>query len=417
METKIESTIISRLVCYIAVLYPFLNYYGYGAITFSFVIALLLFMWAIKKQGFITFTYPVMMICYVVYLSIMRIFCNVSSLGEIFAPNILYFFFLYGFLNTEVNFSFFLRVYKVIVFINILFFLFQECMYSVFGYRMIGIVTTLPSTIGGTDFDASQYGDFTMYAERSSAFFSEPAHFVQFLLPLLAIELLYVDDKNAYIRSLIYIVTLLALSSGNALLGMCVIASFFVVKMLKRLNPLFGIITVIFFIVGFSLAVNQMLKTEYGDKLMDRSEELDPNQAQVSSGFIRIFRGYYIWDEMSWDEKLIGLNSSTKLSEKIKHCSVASTFGENDQYMNAMQAFLIYTGYIGTSIFIFLLISLWRHNNLAGRCCIILYVVLGSIASMYFSYYMIFYLLIAGQMQQMNKPLSVKRIPLKLRFI
>ena len=349
------------------------------------------------------------------YLCIMRVLCNITSFSDMLTPSLIYIFILYGFFNKEIALPLFLRIYRWTVFVNILFFIFQECLYTISGYRVLGILTWLPSTIGGEDFDVSQYEELSMHAERSSAFFSEPAHFVQFMLPLLVIELFYVGDKKAYIRSFIYLLTLLALSSGNALLGISIIGLFFITKLLKQFHPVIGIFTILFFVAGVVFTVNKVLKTEYGEKLMDRSEELDSNSVQVSSGFLRIFRGYYIWDEMTGFEKTIGLNSETKLEEKIRQCSVAATFKDNDRYMNAAQSFLISTGYIGTLIFLLFLISLWRHNNLAGRCCIAIYVALSFIASIYFTYTMVLYLLVAFLMKKETS--TPKMRTLTLRFV
>lgn len=415
LKAKRKNIRISRLACYAAILYPFLNYYGYGNLTFSFVMIFLLFIYVIKSRGHITFAYPIFIISYMAYLCIMRVLCNITSFSDMLALSLIYIFILYGFFNKEIALPLFLRIYRWTVFVNILFFIFQECLYTISGYRVLGILTWLPSTIGSEDFDVSQYEELSMHAERSSAFFSEPAHFVQFMLPLLVIELFYVGDKKAYIRSFIYLLTLLALSSGNALLGISIIGLFFITKLLKQFHPVIGIFTILFFVAGVVFTVNKVLKTEYGEKLMDRSEELDSNSVQVSSGFLRIFRGYYIWDEMTGFEKTIGLNSETKLEEKIRQCSVAATFKDNDRYMNAAQSFLISTGYIGTLIFLLFLISLWRHNNLAGRCCIAIYVALSFIASIYFTYTMVLYLLVAFLMKKETS--TPKMRTLTLRFV
>ena len=81
-------------------------------------------------------------------------------------------------------------------------------MYMSFGYRIIGIFTFLPIEVKGIvgSYDSiSDWADVAIERERSSAFFSEPAHLVQFLLPLVIAELFYVADKKAYIRSAIYL--------------------------------------------------------------------------------------------------------------------------------------------------------------------------------------------------------------------
>ena len=53
--------------------------------------------------------------------------------------------------------------------------------------------------------------------------------------------------------------------------------------------------------------------------------------------------------------------------------------------MNCFQSFIIQTGIVGTCLFTFFLISLWRNNNIAGRCCIGIFLILSLIAAIYFS--------------------------------
>lgn len=391
---------ISKMVALCAVLYPFLAYYGYGSNTFAFVSALLLSVYIYVKRGYLEFAHLKPMFYFIAYYCVTRVACNMLLLREMIAPSILFTFCLSGLFNREIQLSFFLKLYRIVAIVNVLFFTVQEILYYVLGYRIIGILTFLPLTIGGSDFDSSEYKVGAMEAERSSAFFSEPAHFVQFLLPLLAIELFYVSDKKAYVRCVIYLLTLLALASGNAVLGLCVITLFFIADLLRKLKRIVAIVLIGLFVIIFFFSISYILTTEYGEKLMARSSQIEPDAEQYSSGFERIYRGYYVWEELNTIEKWIGINSNSKVKEKIKKCAVAVTFGEGDTYMNAVQTFLIYTGYIGTALFCWLLISLWRGNNLAGRCCIVIYVSLCFIASLFYAYIMVLYLLVAFLMKK-----------------
>lgn len=410
---KLRKYPVSTFASLLAVLYPFLNYYGYSFATLSFFLALLLFAYAIKKRGCIAIVQPAAMICYVLYYCATRFFLNTDSLRGIIAPCIIFvfIFLLGGFLNKEVLLNRFLKIYRIAVFVNIAFLFLQEGLYLATGYRVLGILTFLPLTnIGGSDFDAGQYAETAAMTERSSAFFSEPAHFVQFLLPLLAVELFFVRSKMAYLRSCLYVVALFVLASGNALLGMGIIGIFLFFFVLRRLHPLLSIATLIFTISMVVISVNAAMKTEYGEKLMERVEELDPDQNRISSGFVRIFRGYYIWNEMDMKEKIVGLNSSVKINEKIGSSIMAFTFKDDDRYMNTVQSIMIYTGYIGALMYIGLLVYLWRGNNWAGRCCIAIYVGISFIASVYFTYTMLLYLLVAFLMKKENSTLKTKAL-------
>ena len=168
-----------------------------------------------------------------------------------------------------------------------------------------------------------------------------------------------------------------------------------------------------FSIIIIGVSVNMVMETEYGEKLVERVEELEPDQTQVSSGFIRIFRGYYIWDEMDIKEKLIGINSIQEVGEKINSSKVALAFADDDYYMNVVQSIMVFTGCIGVLIFTGLLMYLWKGNNWAGRCCIAIYVALGFIASLYFSYTMLLYLLVALLMKKENSNQTMKALVVK----
>ena len=370
----------------------------------------------IKKKGHFDIVQPIAMTLYVLYFCCTRVLSNLTSLQSIIAPSIIFIFLLGGFLNKEVVLNYFLKFYRIIAFINIAFLLLQEVLYNTLGYRVIGILSFLPLTnIGGVDFDASQYTENAAVAGRSSAFFSEPAHFVQFLLPLLVVELFFVHSRMAYARSCMYVAALFILASGNAILGLGVIGLFLFLHMLRRMNMLKSIAVVVVFVSIMCLSISWIMTTEYGEKLLDRTEELDPNQSVASSGFLRIFRGYFIWEEMSVYEKTIGLNSLKKLDIKINSSPVASTFNEDDYYMNSVQSIMIFTGYIGVLIFVGLLVYLWRGNNLAGRCSIVVYVALSFIASIYFTYTMVLYLLVAFLMKKETSTPQMRT--LTLRFV
>lgn len=395
---------------FIFVCSPILNYYGYGFITLALLFFLVISLYVYVKRGYIGLTYTLPMICYMLYYCCARVLCN-DSPRQMIVPSIIIMFLIWGFFNRELRIDSFLRCYRYVALVCIVFFALQEVMYALSGYRLIGILTILPVTnVGGANFDASSWAQLSSQIDRSSAFFSEPAHFAQFLLPLTAVELFYVANRRAYIRSIFYLITLMLLASGNALLGICVIILFFIVNILKKFHPVIAAFIIILFSLAIVYSVNYILDTEYGEKLMDRQTQIDPDQSVATSGFVRIFRGYYVFDNMNFKEKLIGLNSNDRLNEVIKSCDVAYMFEKDDTYMNAAQSILIHTGFIGCFIFMWLLINLWTGNNIAGRCCIMIFVALSFIASIYFSYVMLLLLITSFMMKRVNIATRLKTI-------
>lgn len=111
------------------------------------------------------------------------------------------------------------------------------------------------------------------------------------------------------------------------MLGLCVIALFFIADLLQKLKKIVAIMAIGLFVVISFFSINYILTTEYGEKLLARSSQIESDAKQYSSGFERIYRGYYVWEELTPVEKWIGINSNSKVKEKIKKCAVAVTFG------------------------------------------------------------------------------------------
>ena len=417
MRIKTTTSIdgVSKMAAFAAVSYPIFKYYGYGYANFSMLLMYIFFIYVLKKRGRICFLHSSLLLLYVCYYCVARFFFN-STISEIIDTSIIYICLFWGVLNKELDLNVFLKYYRVVAFVNIIFFIFQELMYMSFGYRIIGIFTFLPIEVKGIvgSYDSiSDWADVAIERERSSAFFSEPAHLVQFLLPLVIAELFYVADKKAYIRSAIYLLTLLALASGNALLGVLVIIVFYMIMLLRRFRPIVAFFSVLVFSLMIIFSIRYVMNTEYGEKLLDRQAEIFQDgalrgQTMKMSGFIRIWRGYYILDTMSPFEILVGLHSKEKLEQKISQTSVAYTFGVNDTYMNAFQRIIIQTGLIDLFFYFLFLRSLWKGNNISGKCCITTYVALCFIASIYFTHVMVLFLVMALLMKKTKTSVAMK---------
>lgn len=403
MRKKIEKY--TALCC---VLVPFLQYYGWSFFNLAFVLVFFLMLYIWKKQGHITFENVAPMVCYFIYYCITRFLYGFLDVGMI-APSMIFMFLYWSFLNRYLCFDKFINYYRIAAFINIVFFIVQEISYKTTGIRMVGIMTFLPLTLGDGGADITELVDKMAEAERSSAFFSEPAHFVQFLLPLLSIELLFFTGKKALIRSIVYVLTLLALSSGNALIGLLVVFVFFLIKILIQNKTAISIFFVSVMMAGAIVFVNYISHSEYGQKLIDRQEQLAVDQTEATSGFVRIYRGYFIYDEMTPVQKLFGVNSNKILDVLIKKSRVSHFFEDGDQYLNSVQSFLIFTGYIGTFLFAFGCLCISLKNNLAGICCIFMYVALSFISSNYFTYTMVLYMACAILMKKEKVNVKVIR--------
>ena len=178
---------ISSLATVILLLYPFLDYYGYGFVSIAFVCAMIYIFYVIIKRGCLKLAFQLPMLLYILYFVVARMYFA-TSVREMIVPSILFVFIFWGMLNIDLSIHSFIKWYRRIAFINIAFFFAQECMYQLLGYRLVGILTFLPLTIGDADLDISGWEERTSLYARSSAFFSEPAHFAQYLLPFQGIR-------------------------------------------------------------------------------------------------------------------------------------------------------------------------------------------------------------------------------------
>jgi hypothetical protein len=290
--------------------------------------------------------------------------------------------------------------YRKVASACILFFWFQEILYYTIGIRIPGVVTFLPNSLVE---DASSFVNMIATGERSSSFFSEPAHFVQFLLPLLAIEI-FAFDRIKWKKVFIIALTLLFLQSGNAILGLAIIGISYIVHILssKKLSFAHRIMAVFVITVLGAFFLGYYMRSEQGSKLMARSETIKATSMEdskfVSSGFIRIWRGYFVFSEYSTLYKIIGNASPKYLDKSIEQSDVYMFFDDDERYMNTIQQILITTGFIGMFIFLLLLYQELKKTNMCGRIVLLLLFGLSFISYLFFSSVMIICLSVANRM-------------------
>lgn len=403
-----KNTFFERLVNFTLLLCPILQIYGYGKFDFAFIWTLILaFISLFKKHDNIKM--PKLLLIYLIYsfviffLSIRKFDASsIIPLGLI-RTTLVYVMFFKWF-----NYGLFRKYYEKMALICIAFFIVQEIGFYTIGQRVSGVLDFLPLSDSLRGGDSEIYYASMSFAKRSSSFFSEPAHFVQFLLPLLAIELFDTNSKFSKLLVVMIIITLLLLQSGNALLGLVAVGIVFLIKILKEKNMVKKIIVLSVLLVSGGYVVLTYMGSEMGQKLMERSEELDSSSMEETSGFQRIYRGYFVFDEYNFIEKTIGIHSETGIEEKLQKSKVAFTFGKNERYFNTVQNILLKTGYIGCFILILLFFKIWRGNNYAGKAIILTFTLLAFVSSLYMSMYMLIYILLSYTLKFRNYIINEK---------
>ena len=389
-------TTFQKLATFALLLYPIFQTYGVpglnSSIAYVFTALLGTVCFLRKLSGQSTRRkidgVPKYLLIYFAYAIVSRVF-TVGTLNFVPIDLILLLFFAYLYFE-NINFTFFYRLYRLVALVCIVFFWIQEVSYYTTGWRPSGIISGL--TIIISQESTSSFINILSYLnERSSSFFSEPAHFVQFLLPLLCLEL-FGPDKNIF-RAGVIAVTLLFLRSGNAVLGLAVISFVYVMQLFKGNMKMHQKILVLIVVIAAGYGGVRFAETEDGQRLLSRQEEV--TDSLMGSGFVRIYRGYWLYGDFNFFEKLVGVNNKETLEAHIRRLpSWVFSYGSHD-YFNGVQYLLIHTGLIGAIIFILVYINLWKNNDLCGRSCLLTCIALSFIAGIHLNSFMFTCLLIA----------------------
>ena len=312
--------------------------------------------------------------------------------------SILYYSLCFGILMPFVKLDYFLKCYKIVVYIAFATFILQELCFFMTGYRFSALIPYLTIRYASTDMESFIEGQRLL--GRSSSLFLEPAHFVQYTIPFLILQLgeAYRRRKLVYMPAIIATFIIFLSKSGNAILLLALVWIFFFVKykmhiLLKvsLLIPLVSICALFMFDV--------VAKTDFGKDLLERQQELEVGKTKwVSSGNIRISRGFLVFSEESAKDKLIGVGTGG--TENIVEQSSYYWMFRNETYMNLAQSLLIGYGIIGTILFLIHILLLLRINTFEGRGVIVVFIGLAFIEAFLFSSKMLLYTAFAYQFQK-----------------
>lgn len=408
-QAKIKYDFLSHAVCILFLLYTVLRTYALFGIRMADVMDYLLIFVYLIKCGINPKVLPQKLNNYFVFWVISVVFSSTWSGLNGLRPlmGIVHSYLFYLMLFDKSDKELLLKYYRLIGFGFICFFFLQEFTFYTIGARISGLI---PGLAVLSDFEsASEFAQYRMYNGRSSSLFSEPAHFVQFLLPLLAVELFGAEDKKHNIRALIIVVALLLSQSGNAMFGLAAIAVVYVVKRFSENRSFTTIAVTIVILAGAVAGGIYYLSTEKGKALIDRKDQLSLTDYESGkSGFFRIYRGYYVYDNLSPIEKIIGVNDFSTLKARINTSEVGFMFGDDDTYFNAVQDIMIRTGLIGLFIFILFLADLWKHNNYLGKSLICCLITLAFISAINLTSTMAMFLVLAIYAKKNNKIQNIR---------
>ena len=388
----------SKVAIWALLLAPILQIYGFGATTFSELILYILIVIGLTN-GYIKLHLPDLLHKYFIYFGFITVVSCFWGLNELIPRllGVIRLFLVFCLFFSNFEYDYFYKSYKKIAFVIIAIFFAQELSYRTVGVRVSGLVPFLPLVTNFAEMEGSfTFEEHLSLISRSSSVFSEPAIMAQYLLPLFAISLFREEKKKRILIAGASALTILLSQSGNGFVGLAVVAAVYALYYVKQKNSKVLIITVpVVCIIAFN-AFLYVAGTEMGQELSGRAVELrdTDNSSGQSSGFFRIYRGYFVYGEYNVIEKVTGLNNFALIREKIRQCPFSFTFSENDMYFNTIQNYLIKTGIIGLFLYLLFLWRQFKKSDYCSKSIILTLFVFSFMANIYLSYIMILYLLI-----------------------
>ncbi len=383
------------------VMYPVLQIYAFvGGISLDiFIIGFLFFFYILKGGRFSVLPRPLFAYLVYSYLISAVSFNGIQSLiplGVFLSATIMFVF--WG----TVRYEYLMKVYKYLAVFCVSFFFLQEFSYYTTGIRISGLIPFLPIAIADEQWKVS-----LEFVYRSSSVFSEPAHFAQFLLPLVCVEIFKKITTKSMVFLFFMVLALVLSLSGNAVFGLILIfTSYGIYTLIREKSFKRKVVFYIFVVIGF-FSLGYFIQTEKGNDLMSRGEELSElsQTTAASSEYMRLLRGYDLYGEMPLHNKIFGIGDKYEFDQLIKHSRISYMFHENDTYLNGMAGVLVHCGIVGL-ILLFLLISqAWKGNNHVGKTLLALLILLMLISSTYFNSLFALLLIMAyGEKNYVVKP-------------
>lgn len=392
----IGTTWYGKLTLFYIVFAAIIQMYGYGGfLNFSRIISLalsLVVIFHIISNKSVINNLPVLLRRYFLWLFLIAV-VSATSISDIIPLGQIESFLVFIAIFSFADYKKFLPLYKTVAYISVFFLIFQVLCHAITGVRISGVAEFLPLDLG-VDIIASDYYEHIVRSNaRFSSFFSEPALFVQYVIPLFIIEIYEARRLKDWILVALIAFSIISTRSGNGLVLMSVVVISFLSYFLKNKGELKYIILP-FILLALLFCAKVYLNTENAQSLLERREEVS-NGIDDTSGFIRIRRGYYVYEEYSVIEKIVGVNNISKLQERIRSCKASYTFGDNDYYANTFQKFLLNTGLVGVLFFLMIMFSIFKNNTPIGKTIICVYFVMSFISSTYLGAIMFLYLYMA----------------------
>lgn len=266
------------------------------------------------------------------------------------------------------NLKYLFKIYSILVYCSCVLFILQEISYTIWGVRISGLLPGLPLVYQDI---SNEYKQSMLFVDRSSSFFLEPAYFVEYLFPYIIIKL-FAENKRSGIEAIAVSAIMLFARSGTGVLLLFIIWG--VWFFLGTFNKSYKItIAIVLGVVFFALISYGHIDNTLYSRVQELSIERGMNGVN-SSGFIRFYRGYFIYFELPFINGLFG----TSVDEVNRLVASNYYFSDNKNltFFNGAQTLLIYYGFL-SFIFYMRHLLLYCYNvkpevKVIAFCCVYL---------------------------------------------
>lgn len=242
----------------------------------------------------------------------------------------------------------------------------------------------VPNLTGAFTYEEMSYSELAanqLLGERPCSIFMEPSYMAHYFVTYLAIVWFDSVAQKKWLNKeiILIIITLIALKSGS---GMVALAVLFAVKMFsmfwsanvgRRILLISILIPLVIFVVDIYMG------SEMGQMMLSRSNELS---TEGTSGFTRVVGGYLMFDQLDFNEKMIGIPDARE------RFGILESDGSLFFFANGIQTILLSLGYLGALFFLVFYIVLFKKTSIASRMCIIILLVMSLIESNYLNPFM-----------------------------
>ena len=304
-----------------------------------------------------------------------------------------------GCVNKYVDFQKFYKYLKILVVIAIIIQLLQNLGLLPPKYTGAFILPISPHI--GYDLSLNELLTSRIDNDRPCSTFLEPAYFAEFLLIFFTVESFRESNRRKLFTpmSLIVMIALFVLQSG---LGLSCLAIILIVKFFELYRDTkTSKITMILLILVAVIAVNLYLQSESGAELLSRTEELD---REGSSGFVRIFQGMYIFEELPFVNKLIGTDMGFVENMNLPFVKYNEE-GVANLFTNGLFTLLIKSGQLGAVCLLFVYIKIYHNGNKLSKAILLLLLSMSLVEQVYLTSSMLLCTVIAyqGVIQKKNE--------------